>query len=78
MSTPPFGGSLQANFQEPSTPDQTSAPPDNPPQTGASIQQVLGQRKKKPFGPNVRNSGALAAAIARSKKGRPNALKYGG
>ena len=64
---------LQANFQEPPSPDQTAAPPESVPQPPNPI-QALQQRKKKPM---VRNSGALASAIARSKRARQTGQKWG-
>lgn len=68
------GFGLSANFNEPSSKDPTSAPSEQVPQSPVS--QALA-KKKKGFGPGVKNSGALAGAIARAKRARPNALKYG-
>ncbi len=63
---------LGSSFNEPATDDNTSAPPipQNPTQTDTP-------KKKKPFGPKVRNSGALAAAIARAKRAHQSGHKYG-
>ena len=70
---------LSSSFQEPSTPDTTSTPPETSPSTpaGQNVSQILGQRKKKPFGPTVRSPGALAGAIARSKRARQTGDKWG-
>jgi hypothetical protein len=62
-----------SSFNEPATQDQTSAPPESLPGTPP----LGGQKKKKPFGPKVRNPGALAAAIAKSKKAFQSSHKYG-
>lgn len=68
---------LSPNFNEPSSDDPTSASqPVNQPVQQPALQAV-GQRKKKGFGPNVRNPGALAAAIAKSKRARQSTYKYG-
>jgi len=81
-----FGGALgAANFQEPGSPDQTSAlqMPDQQqqlsPQTaqGQSLAQALLQRKKKRIGPAVRTPSTLAAAISKAKRARPGAAKFG-
>jgi hypothetical protein len=69
---------LGSSMQEPSSPDNTSAPPEQiPAQQGPSIAKVLGQRKKKGFGPNIKNPGALAGAIARAKRARQSGQKWG-
>ena len=66
----PFG--LNAPFNEPDSDDPTSAPsisgPGNP---------NPDKKKKKPFGPKVRNPGALAAAISRAKRAHQTGHKYG-
>jgi len=82
-----FGGALgAANFQEPSSPDQTSTPqmPDQQPQLspqtsqGQSLAQALMQRKKKgAVGPNVRTPSTLAAAISKAKRARPGSARFG-
>ena len=81
-----FGGALgAANFQEPGSPDQTSAPqmPDQQaqltPQTarGQSLAEALLRRKKKAIGPTVRTPSTLAAAISKSKRARPGSSKLG-
>jgi len=81
-----FGGALgAANFQEPSSPDQTSAQMADQqqqlsPQTaqGQSLAQALMQRKKKgAVGPTVRTPSTLAAAISKAKRARPGAAKFG-
>lgn len=83
-----FGGAIgHADFQEPSSPDQTSAPqmPDQQPQQNQPLQgqaqglaQALARRKKKGvIGPTVKTPSALSAAIARSRRARPSGLKYG-
>jgi hypothetical protein len=78
-----FGGAIgNANFQEPSSPDQTSATsmPDQTPQQQGQTQGLaaaLGRRKKKAGGPTVKPPGPLAAAIARAKRARPSSQKYG-
>jgi hypothetical protein len=81
-----FGGALgAANFQEPSSPDQTSAPqmPNQQqlaPQTaqGQSLAQALMNRKKKGLiGPTMRTPSTLAAAISKSKRARVGGDKYG-
>jgi hypothetical protein len=77
-----FGGALgAADFQEPASPDQTSAPAmQSGPQTpqGQSLAQALLHRKKKgPIGPTVRTPSTLAAAISKSKRARPGASKFG-
>jgi hypothetical protein len=75
MSTPPLPG-MGSSFQEPTSPDQTSAPQEQIPQP--QMPQILQQRsKKKGFGPNVKNPGALAGAIARSKRARQTGDKWG-
>jgi len=82
-----FGGALgAANFQEPGSPDQTSAlqMPDQQqqlsPQTaqGQNLAQALLQRKKKrSVGPTVRTPSTLAAAISKAKRARVGGDKYG-
>ena len=81
-----FGGALgAANFQEPGSPDQTSAPqmPDQrqqlSPQTGQgqSLAHALMQRKKKGVGPTVRTPSTLSAAISKAKRARPSSYKEG-
>lgn len=64
---------MGANFNEPPTDDPTSAPPETVPSNPV---QAL-KKKKKPFGNNIRNPGALAGAIARAKRARPSGMKYG-
>jgi hypothetical protein len=59
---------LKPSFNEPETNDTTSAPSETVPAP---------KKKKKPFALNVRNPGALAGAIARAKRARPSAMKYG-
>jgi hypothetical protein len=81
-----FGSALgAANFQEPSSPDQTSAPqiPDQQQQLssqttqGQSLAQALLRRKKKGVSPTVRTPSTLAAAISKAKRARPGAAKFG-
>lgn len=80
-----FGGALgAADFNEPSSVDQTSAPqmqvPQSGPQTpqGQSLAQALLNRKKKGLiGPTVRTPSMLAAAISKSKRARPGSSKLG-
>jgi len=63
---------LSASFNEPTSDDDTSAPPmpQNP------VAPLL-HRQKKPFGPKIKNPGALAAAISRAKKGYQSKRKFG-
>ena len=68
---------ISANFNEPQTDDTTSAPQVQQPSPVNAVAQILQQKKKKGFGPNVRNPGALAAAIGRAKRARPMTYKYG-
>jgi len=81
-----FGGALgAANFQEPGSPDQTSAPQmleqqqQLSPQTtqGQNLAQALLHRKKKGIGPTVRIPSTLAAAISKAKRARVGGDKYG-
>jgi hypothetical protein len=87
-----FGGAIgNANFQEPSSPDPTSAPPIPDQQVQQTAQQpmqgqgqaqglaqALARRKKKGLiGPRVRTPGPLAAAISASKRARQSGHKYG-
>ena len=64
-------------MQEPTSPDPTSAPPEQIPSKPSGVTQALGQRKKKGFGPNIKNPGALAGAIARAKRARQSGQKWG-
>ena len=75
MSSPLIPAALGANMQQ-GSPDQTSAPPDNPPSVQNPVIQAL-NKKKKGFGAGVRNPGALAGAIARAKKARQFGQKWG-
>lgn len=78
MSSPAIPQALGSSMNEPSSTDPTSAPPiQQPQQPQQSMQQVLGARKKKGFGPGVKNPGALAGAIARSKRARQAGDKWG-
>ena len=61
---------MGSSFREPASPDNTSAPPIQDPANP-------NPKKKKPFGPKVRNPGALAAAIAKSKRAYQSSHKYG-
>jgi hypothetical protein len=84
-----FGDAIgNADFQEHSSPDQTSAPqmPDQQPQQNPQpmqgqaqgLAQALARRKKKGvIGPTVKTPSALSAAIARSRRSRQSGLKYG-
>jgi hypothetical protein len=80
----PFPG-LSANFNEPSTNDQTSAPqmPDQQPMqqqqptVGQSLAEALKKRKKAGIGPTVKQPSELKAAIARAKRARPSTYKEG-
>lgn len=76
MGNSPVPAALGSSMQEPASPDPTSAPQVQIPQA-AAITQVLGAKKKKGFGPNVKNPGALARAIARAKRARQFGQKYG-
>jgi hypothetical protein len=70
---------LGASFQEPSSPDQTSGPPEQVPQAPMQSQNPIAQilKKKKGFGANVKNPGALAGAISRAKRARQTGQKWG-
>jgi hypothetical protein len=69
---------LGSSFNEPETDDTTSAPPETVPSGPANaIAQLLAKKKKKPFGTNVKNPGALAGAIARAKKAHQTGQKWG-
>jgi hypothetical protein len=83
----PFPGS-NADFQEPSSPDQTSAPSMPDQQQDAVIQraqgiasglaQALAKRKKAGLiGPRVKAPSTLTAAIARAKRAHQGGDKYG-
>ena len=83
-----FGGALNANFQEPSSPDTTSAPqiPDQTPQQQQltpGAQKIAGglaaalAKRKKAAGPSIKAPSQLTAAIARARKARPSSEKYG-
>jgi hypothetical protein len=84
-----FGGAIgNANFQEPSSPDQTSSPPiqDQQPQQNPQpmqgqaqgLAQALARRKKKGLiGPTVRTPSPLTAAISAAKRGRQSGHRYG-
>jgi hypothetical protein len=88
-----FGGSIgAANFQEPSNPDQTSAPamqiPQGPQQQApltpraqaiaGGLAQALAKRKKAgSISPTSRVPAQLAAAISRAKRARQGGDKYG-
>jgi len=85
-----FGGSLgNANFQEPASPDQTSAPQmpaasdpnfqQQAPTPGQSLAQALIKRKKVAgIGPTVKQPATLLNAIARARRARQGSQKYGG
>lgn len=87
-----FGGALSPNFQEPSSPDQTSAPaiqiPQGPQQQApltpraqaiaGGLAQALAKRKKAgSIRPTSRVPAQLAAAISRAKRARQGGDKYG-
>jgi hypothetical protein len=78
-----FGGALNADFQQPSSPDPTSAPQLQVPQGAQQPAQLsplaaaLQKNKKKTGLVKVKAPSSLSAAIARSRKGRPSSLKYG-
>jgi len=83
MSPQPLGGALSGGFQEPASSDPTSAPvetvPTGPasPQSGQStVSQTLAKRKKG-FGPGIKNPADLGRAIALAKRARPSGRKYG-
>lgn len=65
---------LGSSMQEPSSPDPTSAPTI---QTPNPVSQALTAKKKKGFGPGIKNPGALAGAIARAKRARQTGDKWG-
>ena len=82
-------GVTTANFQEPSSPDQTSAPP-MPDQQPDLAMQTQGQpvsrasglaaalaKRKRLAGPTMRPPSALASAISRAKRARQGGDKYG-
>jgi hypothetical protein len=85
-----FGGAIgNANFEEPSSPDTTSAPP-MPDQTPAqqqltpgakkiagSLASALAKRKKQGIGPTIKAPSELTAAIARARRARQSGEKYG-
>jgi hypothetical protein len=82
-----FGGAVgSANFQEPSSPDQTSAPamPDQGQQgMSPNAQKIAGglaaalAKRKKGIGPTSRAPAALASAISRARRARQGGDKYG-
>jgi hypothetical protein len=80
-----FGGAIgNANFQEPQSPDPTSAPPipnqlqqQQPAATPGGLAQALASRKKKGIGPTMRPPSTLASAISRAKRARQSGDKYG-
>jgi len=67
---------LGSSFQEPASPDQTSTPPENTSPIAQALTQAS-KKKKKSFGSNVKNPGALKAAIARSRRARQIGDKWG-
>jgi hypothetical protein len=75
-----FGGALgTADFQEPNSPDQTSAPqmPDQPALPQALAQALARRKKKGSVGPSVKPPSTLAAAISKSKRAMPGRAKFG-
>ena len=73
-----FASELGANFQEPSSPDTTSARPEPQLQQQTPGRQTLAQalstKKKKKL---AQRSAALQAAISRARRARPSSLKWG-
>jgi hypothetical protein len=79
VSPNPFGDALSGNFNEPANTDPTSAPVENvPPGPGAEsvVAKTLAKRKKG-FGPGVKNPAALGRAIALARRAKPSNQKYG-
>jgi len=73
--SPAFSQALGANFQEPSTPDQTSTPPEQPSQSQVSpLLAAIQKSKRKQQG---RKPASLDAAISRSKSAKQGAHKWG-
>ena len=73
-----FGGAIgRASFQEPSSPDETSAPSEQIPTKAQPIQnpvaKLLAARSKK----KQRTPAALAAANARARRPRQPGMKWG-
>jgi hypothetical protein len=73
-----FGQALGANFEEPSSPDQTSAPqiPASP-QPTQQVSPLLAALQKSKKKQQARKPASLAAAIARAKSARPSARRFG-
>jgi hypothetical protein len=75
---PLFPDALSANFNEPQSNDQTSAPLMQPgPTVGQSLAAALSRRKKSGIGPTVKQPSELKAAIARARRARQGGEKYG-
>jgi hypothetical protein len=76
VSPQPFSGALGAGFNEPASSDPTSAPPENV--SPSPVATALGNKKKKKgFGPGVKNPADLGRAIAMAKRARQGGHKYG-
>ena len=79
VSSPLFNSIQGANFEDPGSPDQTSAPalpqaPQMPEQNAANpLAKVLAAKKQRK--PKV--SPQLTAAIARGRRAKPSAEKFG-